>query len=878
MGQVVHLVAALAWCVAPAAAGTGSSPSVAGAADAQAPATSIVALGNPGGAMVVGSSTVPSPAVRVVDAGGNGVAGETVTFTVTAGGGQVAPAVIANLDAVYRTGGSPIVTNEAKAVLFTTGPVAVSVSRVAVMLNGPTTTYPASIQARVALHAVSGGNPAAVLAQSEVVSLTLADSRVWHVFTLPALTLAASQSYALVVSNPGATGFRWANTDSSFAPSAFGGATYDGARFWNVTTAQWDAASAANAFVLGADLADATAITVTTSSTGVAALGRWALGTTVGNNTVTAAHAVGSQTFSGTGIAGSASRLVVTRAPMAAASGAALTTQPVAQVSDAFGNVITSDSATVVTAGLASGAGGQLGGPLTAATVNGVATFSGLTLAGVVGTAYTLRFTAPGLTAADAVGLTVTGAGPATQAAVAAGQAQTATVSTAVGMLPAVVVRDAMGNGVPGVTVTFAVGSGGGSVTGATVPTNASGVATVDRWTLGAMLGVNTLTATATGLTGSPLTFTATAVAVIPTAPITAQVTPRDRSLVVGWQPSAAVAGAAPTGYVVQYRPLPDGLWTDAELISAQADAPSQQTTIAGLTNGTAYEVRVASENSGGRSPWTTPVAASPYRIDLRVAEVQPLTAASYVVTLQWTYEGPATTGFVLEGGAAGGTPGAVGVGAVTLSRQAVEAGRYIARVRLAEDAASAHPSNVVDITTAAGAVPATPTDLRATVDGPRVTLAWVPNFTAGMPTQTYVVVSGVADPLPVGLGSSVTFTDVPEGEYEVRVATWNEAGASALSSPVTVVVPGGCIVPETPAWVSVGVEGRVGIAWWQTAPAGGAATDYLVTVEGLGEYATGGASRLAGLLEPGTYRISVRAQNACGISAPSAVQVLRVP
>lgn len=874
MGQVVPLVAALAWCVTPAAAGAGSTSFVAGAGDAQAPVTSIVALGNPGGTMVVGSSTVPSPAVRVVDAGGNGVAGETVTFTVTAGGGQVAPAVIANLDAVYRTGGSSIVTNEAKAVLFTTGPVAVSVSRVAVMLNGPTTTYPASIQARVALHAVSGGNPAAVLAQSEVVSLTLADSRVWHVFTLPALTLAASQSYALVVSNPGATGFRWANTDSSFAPSAFGGATYDGARFWNVTTAQWDAASAANAVVLGADLADATAITVTTSSTGVAALGRWALGTTVGNNTVTAAHAVGSQTFSGTGIAGSASRLVVTRAPVAAASGAALTTQPVAQVSDAFGNVITSDSATVVTAGLASGAGGQLGGPLTAATVNGVATFSGLTLAGVVGTAYTLRFTAPGLTAADAVGLTVTGAGPATQVAVAAGQAQTATVGTAVGMLPAVVVRDAMGNGVPGVTVTFAVGSGGGSVTGATVTTNASGVATVDRWTLGAMLGVNTLTATATGLTGSPLTFTATAVAAIPTAPITAQVTPRDRSLLVRWNASAELPDATPTAFVLQYRVLPDGAWLDGATLGAS----DRQTTIVGLTNGTAYEVRIASENSGGRSPWTTPVAASPYRIDLRVAEVQPLTAASYVVTLQWTYEGPATTGFVLEGGAAGGTPGAVGVGAVTLSRQAVEAGRYIARVRLAEDAASAHPSNVVDITTAAGAVPATPTDLRATVDGRRVTLAWVPNFTAGMPTQTYVVVSGVADPLPVGLGSSVTFTDVPEGAYEVRVATWNEAGASALSSPVTVVVPGGCVPPQTPAWVSVGVEGRVGIAWWQTAPAGGAATDYLVTVEGLGEYATGGASRLAGLLEPGTYRISVRAQNACGISAPSAVQVLRVP
>jgi hypothetical protein len=146
------------------------------------------------------------------------------------------------------------------------------------------------------------------------------------------------------------------------------------------------------------------------------------------------------------------------------------------------------------------------------------------------------------------------------------------------------------------------------------------------------------------------------------------------------------------------------------------------------------------------------------------------------------------------------------------------------------------------------------------------------------MPTQTYVVVSGVADPLPVGLGSSATFTDVPEGAYEVRVATWNEAGASALSSPVTVVVPGGCVAPQTPAWVSVGVEGRLGIAWWETAPTGGAATDYLVTVDELGVFSTAGATRLAGLLEPGAYRISVRAQNACGLSAPSAVQVLRVP
>ena len=40
--------------------------------------------------------------------------------------------------------------------------------------------------------------------------------------------------------------------------------------------------------------------------------------------------------------------------------------------------------------------------------------------------------------------------------------------------------------------------------------TDASGIATVGSWTLGAAAGANTLTATSAGLTGSPVTFTAT--------------------------------------------------------------------------------------------------------------------------------------------------------------------------------------------------------------------------------------------------------------------------------------------------------------------------------------------------------------------------------
>ena len=67
---------------------------------------------------------------------------------------------------------------------------------------------------------------------------------------------------------------------------------------------------------------------------------------------------------------------------------------------------------------------------------------------------------------------------------------QNATVGTAVGSPPSVKVTDANSAPVPNVSVTFAVASGGGSLTGpATVQTNASGIATVGGWVLGATAG-----------------------------------------------------------------------------------------------------------------------------------------------------------------------------------------------------------------------------------------------------------------------------------------------------------------------------------------------------------------------------------------------------
>jgi hypothetical protein len=118
----------------------------------------------------------------------------------------------------------------------------------------------------------------------------------------------------------------------------------------------------------------------------------------------------------------------------------------------------------------------------------------------------TLSATAGSLTA---VSFSATGiAGAAATLTRTAGDGQTGVdPSTAVPIAPSILAQDANGNNVPGATVTFAVGIGGGAVTGGTQTTSAGGAATVGSWTLG-QAGNNTLVARIGGLS---TTFTATA-------------------------------------------------------------------------------------------------------------------------------------------------------------------------------------------------------------------------------------------------------------------------------------------------------------------------------------------------------------------------------
>jgi hypothetical protein len=100
------------------------------------------------------------------------------------------------------------------------------------------------------------------------------------------------------------------------------------------------------------------------------------------------------------------------------------------------------------------------------------------------------------------------------------GDGQTAEAGSPVPVRPAVQVTDSAGAPVAGVTVTFSVTGGGGSVQGSTQSTGSDGIARVGRWTLGGAPGTNTLEARSGSLAGSPVLFTAEGTAPAPPAAV----------------------------------------------------------------------------------------------------------------------------------------------------------------------------------------------------------------------------------------------------------------------------------------------------------------------------------------------------------------------
>ena len=191
---------------------------------------------------------------------------------------------------------------------------------------------------------------------------------------------------------------------------------------------------------------------------------------------------------------------------------ATVTTPPAVVVKDTFNNPVPGVGVTFsVPAG-----SGSITGATQVTNASGVATVGSWTLGNVGTDTLVATVTGTGI-AGNPVAFTATSLaiGAPAQVALYAGNNLPGLVGFGANVRPAVRVTDAGNNPVPNATVTFAVASGGGSVTGGIATANGNGVAQVGKWALGASPGVNTLTATVTGagIAGNPITFTDTAVA-----------------------------------------------------------------------------------------------------------------------------------------------------------------------------------------------------------------------------------------------------------------------------------------------------------------------------------------------------------------------------
>jgi len=323
-------------------------------------------------------------------------------------------------------------------------------------------------------------------------------------------------------------------------------------------------------------------LSATTNGSGVATFTDLEITGTAGDRTLgfsaTGLASVESNTITIT--AGAATQLTLTTQPSATArSGVAFAQQPVVQLRDGAGNAV-SEAMVTVTATIASGPGGATLSNATATTGStGAATFSGLAISGPVGD-YTLSFGATGLSSIGSGTITLT-AGPAASIGNNSPTTQSAPAGTPVASPPSVIVRDASGNPVAGVEVTFATGPNSGTVD-PTLPiaTGGDGTATVNSWTLSTLVGVNTLTATAgpDGINGNPVLFTATGTAGTPSS--------SQSSVSAPSTPIMASNGESASTITVTVRDQVGNAVSGATVTLASLDPGTKFTQPSGTTNG----------------------------------------------------------------------------------------------------------------------------------------------------------------------------------------------------------------------------------------------------------------------------------------------------
>ncbi|HET7250071.1 MAG TPA: hypothetical protein VFI79_09515 [Gemmatimonadales bacterium] len=206
-------------------------------------------------------------------------------------------------------------------------------------------------------------------------------------------------------------------------------------------------------------------------------------------------------------LAGTATKLLFTVQPTSTGAGAVITPPVEVTALDAGGNTATGFAGNVTMAIGTNPAAGTLSGTLTVGAAAGVATFTNLSI-NKLGTGYTLKATATGLTTATSTAFNIV-AGAATKLVFTV-QPSTTTAGATITPAVKVTAQDAAGNTVTSfvgnVTVAIGTNPGSGSLSGTKTVAAAAGVATFSDLSINRNGVGYTLTASSSGLTSATST------------------------------------------------------------------------------------------------------------------------------------------------------------------------------------------------------------------------------------------------------------------------------------------------------------------------------------------------------------------------------------
>ena len=189
--------------------------------------------------------------------------------------------------------------------------------------------------------------------------------------------------------------------------------------------------------------------------------------------------------------------------------------------------------------------------------------------------------------------------------------------------------------------------------------------------------------------------------------------------------------------------------------------------------------------------------------------------------------------------------------------------------------------SNEVPLFVNVPAPPSAPANLLGMVSGSSLALAWRNTFGGGAPSGAVLDVTGAATTsIPLGPGETLNVAGAPGGTYTLRLRSTNAGGSSAASNPVTVAFPAACSgAPQAPTRFLAYRIGTTLFVIWESPAAGAAPTSYLLQVTGAINVGVPLAATSASSSVPaGNYNLSVQSVNACGASAPTAVQSVMIP